>query len=60
MSAAAAVGVRIGSITITWPRASRSQWSCACGALAEGLAPQTTMHSAAAAASGSKPSSLEP
>ena len=42
------------------PRASRSQWSCACGALAEGFAPQTTMHSAAAAASGSKPSSLEP
>ena len=28
------VGVRIGSITITWPGASRSQWSWACGALA--------------------------
>ena len=46
VSAAAAVGVRIGSITITWPRASLSQWSCACGALAEGFAPHTRMHSA--------------
>ena len=60
MSAAAAVGVRIGSITITRPRASLSQWSWACGALAEGFAPHTRMHSADAADSGSKPSKLEP
>ena len=53
------VGVRIGSITITSPGASRSQWSCACGALAEGFAPHTTMQAASAAASGSKPSSLD-
>ena len=46
MSACAAVGVRIGSITTTSPRASRSQCSCACGALADGFAPQTTMQAA--------------
>ena len=50
-----AVGVRIGSTTITVPGASGSQCSWACGAEAEGFAPHTMMQSASPALRGSKP-----
>ena len=51
-SAAAAVGVRMGSTTITLPGASGSQWSCAWGADADGFAPQTRMQRASARCAG--------
>ena len=51
-SAASAVGVRTGSTTITRAGASGSQWSWACGAEADGFAPQTRMQAESRAVAG--------
>ena len=56
-SAASAVGVRTGSTTTTRAGDSGSQCSWACGAEAEGFAPQTRMQAESRAVSGSKPTS---
>ena len=54
-SAAAAVAWRTGSTTITGHGASGSHWLCACGALADGLAPHTMTHLLSLTVRGSKP-----